>query len=76
LKGEKRAGTLTRDLNFSNGDHSSTSAPRTTGAFQWFLLNASLRTQFPQMRWITTLNWRTGWKIDIVSRLCFSMFAH
>jgi hypothetical protein len=23
-------------------------------AFQWFLLNASLRTQFPQVRWITT----------------------
>jgi hypothetical protein len=22
-------------------------------AFQWFLLNASLRTQFPQVRWIT-----------------------
>jgi hypothetical protein len=25
-----------------------------TSAFQWFLLNASLRTQFPQVRWITT----------------------
>ena len=25
-----------------------------TSAFQWFLLNASLRMQFPQVRWITT----------------------
>ena len=28
-------------------------ASRTTG-FQWFLLNLSLRTQFPHVRWITT----------------------
>jgi hypothetical protein len=25
-----------------------------TSTFQWFLLKASLRTQFPQVRWITT----------------------
>ena len=25
-----------------------------TSAFQWFLLNASLRIQFPEVRWITT----------------------
>jgi len=70
----KRAGTLRCDRNFSNGDRSSASAPRTayttghfddcsyragysasrTSAFQWFLLNASLRIQFPEVRWITT----------------------
>jgi hypothetical protein len=38
-----------------------------TSAFQWFLLNASSGSR--------RAIWRIGWKIDIVSRLCFSMFG-
>src|SRR5713101_5982691 len=34
-----------------------------TSAFQWFLLNASLRIQFPEVRWITTRE-LTSWLED------------
>ena len=77
LKRRKRADTLSRASDFSNGDHSSASAvacadcaarhfddgshracrrigASKASAFQWFLLRASLRTQFPGAEWITT----------------------